>query len=78
MYFACVDQEVAGRQWWVVLTELRAQNPVRRGKRRVLAFLTADAFEINPTESFLSAIFNISSRALDQSRRGGILDEVWY
>ncbi|MFB2553782.1 hypothetical protein [Ensifer soli] len=64
VYFACLDAEGDGRQWWVPLAELHNRAPVWRGKRPVIPFAIAEAFVITPEDDFLRVVLGLSAEAL--------------
>lgn len=64
VYFACLDLDRPDRFHWVALRDLIGRVPERRGKARVLAIPTAEAFEVDFALSFLDAYMRFSEHSL--------------
>lgn len=64
VYFACLDLEAPERFYWVALRDLIGRVPEWRGKARVVAIPTAEAFEVTFTLPFLDAYMQFSEQSL--------------
>lgn len=66
VYFACVDdRDHTDRHWWVPLADLLQRPTERRGKRAVVTYPVAKAYEVDLQISFLGVMMQYSFHALE-------------
>lgn len=64
VYFACLDLETPDRFYWVALRDLVGRAPEWRGKARVVAIPTVEAFVVTFSLPFLDAYMQFSEHSL--------------